>query len=173
MTIGNRLKEELRTLAIYTALFGAWFLTFLVMKDLILTEYAIEPVGVTTALVAALVLAKAVLLLEHVDLGAWSHRKPAWIEVALRTLLYAAGALLMLLLEKAFEARHEAGGFLNALAGVLQHRDIPHVLANAICATVALLLFNMNSVIRRHLGAGTVIRMFRQPLPQAEHADRS
>jgi hypothetical protein len=165
MTSKNKLKEELLSLALNAAFFGAWFLAFLVIKDLILAEYSIGPTGVTAALVAALVVAKVVLLLEHVELGSVVQSRPAWVEVALRTALYAIGALVVMLLEKSFEARHEAGGFVNALAGVLHHRDIPHVVANTLSVTGALLLFNAKSVVQRHLGSGALFRMFTQPMP--------
>jgi hypothetical protein len=39
--------------------------------------------------------------------------------------------------------------------------------------TGALLLFNMHSVVRRHLGPGALARMFMQPLPEEPPADRT
>jgi len=161
----EKAKEELRSMVLNTAFFGAWFLTFLAIKNLILAEYRIGPTGITAALIAALVLAKVVLMLERVELGSLVQGRPAWCEVAIRTLLYAIGALIVMLLEKSFEARHEAGGFIKALAGVLHHRDIPHVLANSLSVTGAFLIFNAKSVVRRYLGTGTLFRMFTQPMP--------
>ena len=96
MTSRNTLQEEVLSLALNAAFFGAWFLAFLVVKDLILAEYRIGPSGVTAALVAALVVAKVVLLLEHVELGSLVQSRAAWVEVALRTALYAIGALVVL-----------------------------------------------------------------------------
>lgn len=165
MASTSKLKEELQSLLLNAAFFGAWFAAFLVVKDLILAEYRIGPTGITAALVAALVLAKVVLLLEHVELGPLVRGRPAWFEAAVRTALYGFGVLVVMLLEKSFEGRHEAGGFVNALAGVLHHRDIPHVLANTVCVTGALLLFNAKSVVQRHLGSGALLRMFTQPMP--------
>jgi hypothetical protein len=165
MPVTSKLKEELLSLGLNALFFGTWFLTFLAIKNLILAEYQIGPSGLTAALVGALVLAKVVLLLERVEFGRLAANRPAWMEVAVRTALYGLGVLVILLLEKSFESRHAAGGFLNAVAGVLRHQDIPHVVANAIVGTGALLLFNAKSVVSRHLGSAGLLRLFRQPMP--------
>ena len=163
MSAGSKLKEELGSVALYTLFFGAWFGTFILLKTLILAEYKIRFSGLSAAFVGALILAKVVLLLEHVSLGAGIARRPAWVEVAVRTALYALGVLAVLLLEKAFEVRHEHGGVLRALAGILRHEDIPHVIANAIVATGALLAFNVLSLIRKRLGSGGLFGLLRAP----------
>jgi hypothetical protein len=168
MSASARLKEELRAVGLYTLFFGAWFSAFMLLKVLILEEYQIRFSGLSAVFVGALVLAKVVLLLEHVSLGGWVARRPAWVEVAVRTALYALGVLVVLLLEKAFEARHEAGGVLRALAGILHHEDIPHVIANAIVATGSLLVFNMFSLIRKRLGPGELLDLLRAPAGKAD-----
>ena len=117
-------------------------------------------------MVGALVLAKVVLVLEHVPLGAWLRTRPAWLDVVLRTALYALGLLVVLLLEKAFEGRREHGGFAPALLAVFQHADIHHVWANTICLSGALLGYNLLSVIRAHLGEGGLIKLLWARLPE-------
>ena len=163
MSAGARLKEELRAVGLYTLFFGAWFSAFMLLKVLILEEYQIRFSGLSAVFIGALVLAKVALLLEHVSLGGWIAQRPAWVEIAVRTALYALGVLVVLLLEKAFEVRHEAGGVLRALAGILRHEDIPHVIANAIVATGALLVFNVFSLIRKRLGSGALLGLMRAP----------
>jgi hypothetical protein len=118
------------------------------------------------ALIGALVLSKVVLVLEHVPLGEWIRRQPAWVDVALRTILYALGVLVVLLLEKGFEGRHEYGGVGPSLAAVFQHADVYHVWANAICLTGALLSYNLLAVVRRHLGGTGLVRLLMSPLPE-------
>jgi hypothetical protein len=163
MSASARLKEELRAVGLYTLFFGAWFSAFMLLKVLILEEYQIRFSGLSAVFIGALVLAKVALLLEHVSLGGWIAQRPAWVEIAVRTALYALGVLVVLLLEKAFEVRHEAGGVLRALAGILRHEDIPHVIANAIVATGALLVFNVFSLIRKRLGSGALLGLMRAP----------
>ncbi|MCL4787927.1 MAG: hypothetical protein KJ070_14225 [Verrucomicrobia bacterium] len=165
----QKLQHELKAVLETTLYFAVWLGVLVVLKQLVLEDYQIRFRGVTTALVGALVLAKVVLILEHVSLGEWLRRRPALLDVVIRTLLYGLGVLLVLVLEKAFEARHEPGGFVQALGGIFAHPDMPHVLANAICVTSALFVFNTLSVVRRHLGPGGLHRLLlSRPGPAAE-----
>ena len=160
MSVQQRAKEELKAVALTTLYFATWLGVLLILKGLVLAEYQIEFGGLSIALIGALVIAKVVLVMEHVPLGSWLRRQRAVLDVILRTALYAFGVFVVLLLEKAFEARHEYGGFGPALAQVLQHRDMPHVWANTICVAGSLLWFNVFSIVRRHLGERVLVRLF-------------
>jgi uncharacterized membrane protein YgdD (TMEM256/DUF423 family) len=166
MELRQKLTTEVKALVITTAYFIGWFGMLVLLKKLVLEEYRIAFTGVSFALVAAVAVAKVVLVLEHVSLGPRIRRLPAVFDVFLRTVLYGAGAFGILLLEKAFESRHEYGGFTNAISNVLEHRDIPHVCANAICVGFALLGFNTLTIVRRHIGDQELIRYFVTPLPE-------
>jgi hypothetical protein len=89
------------------------------------------------------------------------------VDVILRTLLYAFGTFVVILLEKAFESRHEQGGFGPALMKVFQHRDMPHVWVNTICVTGALLFYNLLSTLNHHLGTGGLARVLLTPQENA------
>jgi hypothetical protein len=93
----------------------------------------------------------------------WVRKRSVVVAVVARTALYAVGVAGALLLEKAFEARHEYGGFGRALLNVFHHRDIYHLWANTICLACALLEFNALSVVRRHLGDQRLIRLYFSP----------
>jgi hypothetical protein len=163
MSIQDKLKHELKAVFLVTLFFAAWLGVFMALKVIILEDYQIRFKGFSMVLIGALVLAKVVLILEHVSLGAWLRSQPVLVNVILRTLLYAVGTLVVMLLEKAFESRHEQGGFGSALMKVFQHRDMPHVLANAICVSGALLFYNLLSSLNRHLGTGGLARVFLSP----------
>ncbi|HWT83051.1 MAG TPA: hypothetical protein VN648_30080 [Candidatus Methylomirabilis sp.] len=111
MSFAQKMKDEIKALAFATLYFGSWIGVLMVLKELILAEYQIEFHGLSLALVGTLVLAKVVLVLDHVPLGAWTRTRPTWVNVLLRTALYALGVLVVLILEKAFEGRRENGGF--------------------------------------------------------------
>jgi len=166
MSLRQRAADEIRAVALASLYFATWIGTLILLKTLVLAEYRIAFYGWSAVLVGALILAKVVLVLEHVPLGAWLRTRPAWLDVVLRTALYALGLLLVLLLEKAFDGRHEHGGFLPSLLGVFQHTDIHHVWANTICLSGALLGYNLLSVIRCHLGEGGLIKLLWSPLPE-------
>lgn len=158
------LKNEVRELTLAGLYFFLWIGLLVALKKLVLAEYQIQFAGLSVALVGALVLAKVVLILEHVPLGPLTRRRAAWVDVLARTALYAAGVVVVLLLEKGFEGRHEHGGFLQSLRSLFDHTDLDHVWANAICISGALLGYNALSVIRRHLGDGGLIAIYRAPL---------
>jgi hypothetical protein len=163
MSLKQRLTKEAEEVALTTLYFAVWLGALVLLKRLILADYWIEFHGLSLALVGALIIAKVVLVLEHAPLGPWVRRHAVLFEVLLRTLLYTLGVAVVLLLEKAFESRHEEGGFGAALGRVLQHRDIAHVWANTICVGSALLVFNALSVLRRHLGEGRLVALFLAP----------
>jgi hypothetical protein len=163
MSIQDKLKHELRAVVLVTLFFAAWLGVFTGLKVLILEDYQIHFGSVSAVLIGALILAKVVLILEHVSLGSWLRNQPVLVDAVLRTLLYGFGTLVVILLEKAFESRHEEGGFGPALMKVFQHRDMPHVWANTICVTGALLFYNLLSALNRHLGTGGLARVFLSP----------
>lgn len=172
MRIPAKLREEIRSVGLTTLFFAAWFFLMLFIKWLILTEYHIEFHSFSIALVGALIMAKVVLVLEKVPLETLTKDRSALVHVVVRTCLYGFGVLVVLLLEKAFEARHEYGGFVSSLVQVIGHRDIPQVIAAAIGVTCALLTFNASFVIRRQLGKRGLQRIFLSPLREKEKEER-
>jgi len=166
MSLQQKLKYEIKALTLAGLYFGCWIGTLMLLKELLLAEYQIAFHGLSVVVIGVLVLAKVVLVLEHVSLGAWVKSRPAWVDVALRTLMYSFCVLVVLLLEKAFEGRHEHGGFGPSLMSVFQHADIHHVWINTICLSGALLGYNILAVIRQHLGDGGLLRPFLTPLPE-------
>lgn len=163
----EKLKHELGALAKAGLYFAVWLGVLVVLKTLILEEYQIEFQGLSVALGGALVLSKVVLILEKVPMGACVRRQAAWIEVALRTSLYTLGVAVVLLLERAFEGRLEHGGFAGSVWSVLRDPELAHVWVNTIVVGGALLSYNVLWVIRRHLGEGGLLRLFRRPLPES------
>jgi hypothetical protein len=152
--------KEIKVVGLVTLLFAIYFGLMILLKRLILAQYEIEFRGLSAALLGALIVAKVVLVLEHVSLGRWLRARPVIVEVVLRTIFYSAGVALVLLLEKAFEARHEDGGFGAALRTIFSHRDIYHVWANVISVGFALLLFNAAAKVQDSLGNGGLPRLF-------------
>ena len=166
MNLGQKLKDEIRSLLEAMLYFAVWVFGLLLVKNLVLAEYQITFTGWSKAFVGVLILAKVVLILEHVSLGAWVRKRPAWLNVLLRTVLYTVGVFVVMLLEKAFEGRHEHGGLAAALAAVFQHADMPHIWANTICLSGALLVYNALAVIQQNIGERGLLRIFMSPIPK-------
>ena len=164
----NRLVGELKSLGWMMLYFACWLVPLLVIKNLLLQDYQVPLTRLSAGIVGALVLSKVVLILEHVSLGGLTRGRPAWMEVLLRTALYAVGVAIVLLLEKAFEGRHEYGGFWPSLLSAPKHADIQHVWINLICVTAALLSYNVLAVIRHYLKSDSLLALFGRPLPETE-----
>jgi hypothetical protein len=171
MSVGEKVKEEVKKVGVTTLFFAACFLAMMGFKALVLAEYRIALFDFSAALIGALIVAKVVLILENVPLGSWIDRHSGIVHVVGRTVLYGVGVFIVLLLEKAFEARHEYGGFANALTQVFDHRDIHHVWANTASVTIAILAFNVLFVLRRHIGEHGLLAMFTTPLPEETRKD--
>lgn len=166
MSIGQKIKNEIKTLVLLTVYFSVWIGVFVVLKKLILKEYHVQFQGWSMILVGALVLSKVVSILEHVSLGSWAKNRPAIFDVVIRTVLYSLGVFIVMVLEKSLEGRHEYGGFIESMKAGFEQADMYHVIANTICASGALLVYNMLSVIRRNLGEGGLLRIFLAPIPE-------
>ncbi len=165
MSFAAKLKHELKAMAVAALYFGGWIAVLLVIKSLVLAEYHIEFRNYSMAIVGALILSKVVLILEHVPLGSWVRSQPAWVDVALRTALYSVGVVVVMVLEKGLEGRHEHGGFGGAVQAAVRSTDSYHVWANVLCITGALFFYNVLTVIRHHLGQGGLARLFLSPMP--------
>ena len=160
MNIRHKVLREIKVLGLVTHFFLVWIGTLVLLKTLLLAEYGIDAIGFSKAIIGVLVLAKVVVVLQRVSLGAFVRAHPAWLEVLLRTALYSVGVLVVLLIEKGLDGRHEYGGFGASLAAVLEHVDINHVWANLVCIASALLTFNILDVFRQYLGSEGLVRMF-------------
>ena len=164
MGMPDKLKHELKALGITFLYFTLWIGGLALIKKLILEEYHVEFVGWSKALIGALVLSKVVLLMEPIRLGKWVKKSPAWVGVLLRTLLYSAGVVLVMLLEKGLEGRHESGGFIAAIQATFKNNDIYHVWANTLCMTGALLGFNIYALLQDRLGIKAMLQLFTTPI---------
>jgi hypothetical protein len=168
-TFWQKLLKEIKEI-IGMSLYFMFFLGILILlKKLILKDYQIEFKGLSIMIIGALVMAKVVLLMELIPRGAWVSRQNAIVDILFRTILYTIGVLLVLLLEKAFESRHEEGGFGAALQHVFRNRHIYQVWAGTIVISLSLLVFNMMSIMRLYLGKNQMRKLyFSTPLEQID-----
>jgi hypothetical protein len=156
----RRVVDEVRSVAWATLYFAACFAVILLLKRLWLAEHGIEFRGLPTAIFAALVTAKVVLVLERVPLARWLRGSPGIVELATRSAVYTAAVLVVLVLEKGFETRAEHGGLAPAIAILLGHSEMPRVLATAVAVGLAFLAYNAFAVVRRSVGDARLREMF-------------
>lgn len=151
------LLEELRTMLAASLYFAACFIVIMILKQLLLAQYGIHFRGITTAIFIALITAKVLIVMQKVPLSRWFHSRPPVLELTARTALYTVVTMVALLLEKAFEARDEYGGFIAAVGQIFEHRDIAQVWATIICVGLAFLAYNAFGILHREIG-GTRLR---------------
>jgi len=167
----KKILKEIKIIARTASYFAIVFILMMVMKTLDLRDYNIEFNGISQALLGALIMSKVIILMEYISLGRWVQRQPAIVDVTLRTILYTAGVLIVIVLEKAFEKRHEAGGFVNAISYVLSNRDIYHVWATTIGSAASIFVYNAFSVVQRVMGKNGLAKLFfSTPLSKVEHS---
>ncbi len=163
MSFRQKLGKEIVAVLLTTLYFAVCFGILVLLKRLYLFEYHIKFRGLSLALLGALIVAKVVLLMEHVTLGQWIRKHALVVEVVLRTILYTIGVAVALFLERGFEVRHEHGGFLAGVAWVFQHREMHHVWADTIAVGASLLIFNTVTAVHHNLGHGRLHRLLLTP----------
>lgn len=164
MSIVKKLMNSLKEL-FWTALyFFIWIGSFSYIKFLLLKEYSIEFYPLAIVITGTFIAAKAVHLLEHVHLP-WVRKQPAIFAILLRTFLYMAGAVFLLLLHEAIEERHEYGGVFKALAHSSYYNNIYHIAVNAIGVFGCMFFFNLWSVLKLHYGDHWFLNVLFTPIP--------
>jgi len=78
MNFKQRAIEEFREDGLLTLYFASWFVALMLLKRLVLAEYDLQFRGLSLALIGALIVAKVVLVLEHVPLGRWIQQSTRW-----------------------------------------------------------------------------------------------
>ncbi|MFD1315501.1 hypothetical protein [Namhaeicola litoreus] len=158
----EKILKELKSVLLAWIYFLIWFAALMLIKVLLLEEYNIKFSGVSVVIIGSLVASKAVVILQNVSFG--GKNQPAIVHIFLRTLLYLAGTAILMLLEHAFETRHEFGGFWNAIKNLGKSASFYHVIVNVICVFGALFFYNFGSVIKTKLGKGGLMELLISPI---------
>jgi hypothetical protein len=166
MSKKEKIIHELKAFTWSFLYFLSWFVVLILIKALLLNEYKIHFFGLSTAFVGALIVAKVVLILDNLPLSRKTIKYPAYIHIIFRTIFFSFGVFLMMIIETAFEARHNYSGFIDSLLNVFSHVNIYQVYVNSICVAGALLGFNFLSLLNRYLGKGGLRRILVTPFPE-------
>ena len=165
MSWKEKIKEELKSLGMIMFYFGIWFAFMIVIKTLLLREYNIEFSGLSTVFIGALIVGKVILIVDHIPFGSWIENKPAYVDIFFRTFVYSIGIIIIMIIEKAFELRHEAGGFFNAIPHVFKDTDSNHFYVNSITVLCALLGYNILNLFAKYFGKGGFRKILSSPPP--------
>jgi hypothetical protein len=160
VTVGERIRREVREIAFVTLYFLSCFLFFLLLKKLFLEEYHLEITIFHTALIGALVVAKVVVLLEKTSFGSRFRSASPFAHVLWRSLCYTAIVFVVTLAERLFHLYREHSELSRALSELWAARDLHHFIALNLCVGVSFLIYNCFSEIDHHLGEGGLRRLF-------------
>lgn len=160
MKILHKIFEEIKIVLRTATYFAIVFILMMVMKKLYLKDYDIEFYGMSQAIIGALIMSKVIILMEMISFGKWVMNQPPMVDVLIRTVLYTAGVAVVIVLEKAFEKRHEAASFGQAVAYIFSHRDVYHVWATTIGAAASIFVYNSFSIVQKLVGKNGLAKLF-------------
>ncbi|MDH3437898.1 MAG: hypothetical protein OEN48_13030 [Betaproteobacteria bacterium] len=129
-------------------------------KTLILEAYKMTPTGVAVATVVALTVAKAVLIADKLPFISRFSGKPLILSVLWKTAIYGVLCFVFRCIEELipFLLKHEGLG--TAVEHLISDVSWPHFWALQIWLMVALILYNAVTELDKHLGEGSMRRVF-------------
>lgn len=161
----HALKHELVE-AIPPAIF--FFIAFHLLaftRALMEEQYDVELTTVMNATIAALVVAKVVLLADLLPFVNRFPEKPLVYNIAWKAAIYQAAAIAVTYLERLWEFHGEYGSVSAANSHMLEELSWPHFWGVQIWMLVLFLLYCTLRELSRALGADRMKAMFFGPLP--------
>jgi len=156
----ERVKHEIREVIPPAIFFFVAFQTISFTRALMLKEYGISVSSFAAATVAALVVAKVILLLDLLPAINRYPEKPLIYNVAWKTLLYVLAALFVRYLEHLFDFYRQQGSLVAAHRQLMAELVWPHFWAVQIWLLVLLFVYCALRELIRSLGRERVIEMF-------------
>ena len=163
---GKWLEREFNAAWPVFLFFLAGFLIELLIIKLAVEKFSVEVTAVPTAIVAALLAAKAVLVLDETPLERSLQQHRRVIAVAVKTTLYGLGTLILGYLERLFEAWHRLGSFGRAFTAVLDNANEYRLLAWVLGISVIFASYFALFEISERMGKGALWSLFFEPPPR-------
>ena len=132
---------------------------------LLLESYSITPTHTLFAAVGALFGGKAILVANKLPCLHIFQGRPVLISVIWRSVVYAIFCALFLCSEHILTGFLKHQGPVASLEHLTSQVSVPHAAANAIWLFVSLMLYNSYVEVDRHLGPGTLRRIFLGSIP--------
>jgi hypothetical protein len=161
--VGRWLHREFASLWPVFLFFLVAFLLQLLIIKLAVGQFSIPLAAFSKALVAALLAAKAVLILDETPLARKLERYRRIIAVAVKTLLYGLGTLLLGYIERVLEALHRVGTIDGAVREVIEQANLYRFLAWVVGISLIFAIYFVWSEINERMGEGALWSLFFHP----------
>jgi hypothetical protein len=137
----------------------AFSLQLLIIK-LAVAQFSIPVTAFSKAVVGALLAAKAVLILDETRIGRRLEHYRKIVAVAIKTILYGFGTLLLGYLERFLEALHRSGSFDWAVQQMIDQANLYRFLAWVLGVTLIFAIYFVWSEINERMGEGALWSLF-------------
>src|SRR5260221_1041462 len=136
------------------------FLLQLLIIKLAVAQFSVPVTALSKAFVGALLAAKAVLILDETRIGRSLEHYRRIVAVAVKTVLYGLGTLLLAYLERFLEALHKVGTFDGAVRDMVDQANIYRFFAGVLGVTVIFAIYFVLSAINKRMGEGALWSLF-------------
>jgi len=159
-TVGHKLKHELRQLIPVILFFFVAFQLLALTETMMLEQYGIRVSVFLTATVAALVVAKVVLIADHLPLINRFPEKPLIYNVIWKTAIYFVASLAVRYVEHLIDSWRHTANFAEANKRLFDEVVWPHFWGVQLWLLILLLLYCAFRELARALGRDRIIRLF-------------
>ena len=152
VTTGKWLHREFRAARPVFIFFLVAFLLQLMIIKLAVAQFSIPITGFSKAVVGALFAAKAVLIIDETRIGKRLEHYRRIVAVAVKTVLYGFGTLLLGYLERFVEALYRNGSFDGAVRDMIDQANVYRFFAWVLGVTLIFAIYFVFSEINDYIG---------------------
>ena len=151
-------RHELKAAIFPTIFFFSIFHFMMITKTLILESYDMRWVSSASALIAALVVAKAILIIDATPAGRMFRDSRLMYHIMWKTIVYSCLVAIFRYAEELIPLWSKHGSFTGANQALIDEVSWPHFLAIQLWLLVSIAAFSAIVTIDQHFGPGSLRR---------------
>jgi hypothetical protein len=161
VTTGKWLHREfLAARPVFIFFLVAFMLQLMIIKLAVAAQFSIPITAFSKAVVGALFAAKAVLILDETRIGKSLEHCQRVSAVAVKTVLYGFGTLLLGYLERFLEALHRDASFDGAVRDMIDQANVYRIFAWVLGVSLIFAIYFVFSEINDYMGKGALCSLF-------------